>query len=87
MSNPQTEQAALDAHLQLKAAEAEYESLRVKLDSDLMTQKAGAATVGADYQPGAAAGRDRQSALRSRRNFRTGVQGFEGQGRRVDHPE
>jgi multidrug efflux pump subunit AcrA (membrane-fusion protein) len=33
----------------LKAAEAEYQSLRVKLQSDLMNQKAGAATVNADY--------------------------------------
>ena len=49
MSNPQTEQAAVDAQLQLRAAEAELRSLKVKLDSDLMTQKAGAATVGADY--------------------------------------
>src|SRR5258707_14390992 len=49
MSNPQVEQAAVDARLQLKAAEAEYQSLRVRLDSDLMTQKAGAATVTADY--------------------------------------
>src|SRR6516164_9662270 len=49
MSNPQTEQEAADAALQLKAAEAELKSLRVKLDSDLMTQKAGAATVNADY--------------------------------------
>src|SRR5580692_10023498 len=29
MSNPQTEQASVDAQLQLKAAEAEYQSLRV----------------------------------------------------------
>jgi multidrug efflux pump subunit AcrA (membrane-fusion protein) len=49
MSNSQVEQAAIDAQLQLKAAEAEYQSLRVKLDSELMTQKAGAATVNADY--------------------------------------
>jgi multidrug efflux pump subunit AcrA (membrane-fusion protein) len=49
MSNPQVEQAAIDAQLQLKAAEAALQSLRGKLDSDLMTQKAGAATVGADY--------------------------------------
>ncbi len=49
MSNPQAEQVALDAKLQLKAAEAEYQSLRVKLQSDLMNQKAGAATVTADY--------------------------------------
>jgi len=50
LSNPQVEQAALDAQLQVKAAEAEYQSQRVKLDSDLMSQKAGAATVGADYR-------------------------------------
>src|SRR5947199_4632866 len=49
MSNPQVEQAAVDARLQLKAAEAEYQSLRVKLQSDLMNQKAGAATVNSDY--------------------------------------
>ena len=49
MTNPATEQAALDAELQLKAAEAEYDSLRVKLESDLMTQKAGAATVTQDF--------------------------------------
>jgi multidrug resistance efflux pump len=49
MSNPQVEQAALDARLQLRAAEAALQSQRVKLQSDLMNQKAGAATVGADY--------------------------------------
>ncbi len=49
MSNPQVEQAAIDAQLQVKAAQAELASLKVKLDSDLMTQKAGAATVNADY--------------------------------------
>lgn len=49
MSNVQVEQAAVDAKLQLKAAEAEYQSLGVRLQSDLMTQKAGAATVTADY--------------------------------------
>jgi HlyD family secretion protein len=49
MSNPQVEQAALDARLQLKAAEAALQSQRVKLQSDLMNQKAGAATVTADY--------------------------------------
>ena len=49
MSNPQVEQAAIDANLQLKAAEAELQSLRVTLNSNLMTQKADAATVNADY--------------------------------------
>ena len=49
MSNPQVEQAAVDASLQLKAADAEYQSLRVTLQSNLMNQKAGAATVNSDY--------------------------------------
>jgi HlyD family secretion protein len=49
MSNSQVEQAAVDAKLQLKAAEAEYQSLRVTLESNLMNQKAGAATVNSDY--------------------------------------
>jgi HlyD family secretion protein len=49
MSNPQVEQEAVDAKLQLKAAEAEYQSLRVTLQSNLMNQKAGAATVNSDY--------------------------------------
>jgi HlyD family secretion protein len=49
MSNPQVEQEAIDAHLQWKAAEAEYQSQRMKLESDYMNQKAGAATVTADY--------------------------------------
>jgi len=49
MSNPQVEQAAVDAQLQLKAAEAEYQSQKMTLESALMNQKAGAATVQADY--------------------------------------
>jgi HlyD family secretion protein len=49
MSNSQVEQAAVDAKLQLKAAEAEYQSLRVTLESNLMNQRAGAATVNSDY--------------------------------------
>lgn len=49
MTNPQVEQSAVDAQLQYKAAEAEYQSQRMKLESDLMNQKAGAATVKADY--------------------------------------
>jgi len=48
MSNPQTEQAAVDAQLLLKATEEEYQSLRVRLESELLNQKAGAATVHAE---------------------------------------
>jgi RND family efflux transporter MFP subunit len=49
MSNPQVEQAAVDAELQWKAAVADYQSQKMKLESDLMNQKAAAATVTADY--------------------------------------
>lgn len=49
MSNPQVEQAAVDAQLQWKAAVADYQSQKMKLESDLMNQKAAAATVKADY--------------------------------------
>jgi RND family efflux transporter MFP subunit len=50
MSNPQVQQEALDAQLQLKAAEAQAQSLRVKLNSEFMGQKAAAATVSADHR-------------------------------------
>jgi RND family efflux transporter MFP subunit len=49
MSNPQVEQAAVDAQLQWKAAVADYQSQKMRLESDLMNQRAGAATVKADY--------------------------------------
>jgi HlyD family secretion protein len=50
MSNPQLQQEALDAQLQLRAAEAEYQNLKVKLQSDLMDQMASAATVNTDFK-------------------------------------
>lgn len=50
MSNPQLQQEALDAELQVKAAQAELQNVRVKLESDLMAQKSLAATVGTDFK-------------------------------------
>jgi HlyD family secretion protein len=50
LTDPQLQQELMDAQLQLKAARVEYQNLQAKLQSDLMTQRAGAATVGADYQ-------------------------------------
>ena len=49
LSNPQTEQEAKDAELQLKAAEADYKNLEVTVESNLLTEKANAATVTSDY--------------------------------------
>jgi len=46
--DPQLQQELLDAQLALKGAQADLTNVRAKLQSDLMTQKAGAATVGAD---------------------------------------
>lgn len=48
--DPTLQQQLLDAQLQLKGVEADYQNTQAKLQSDLMTQKAGAATVGADQQ-------------------------------------
>jgi len=48
LADPTLAQQLLDAQLQLKGALADYQNTKAKLQSDLMTQKAGAATVGAD---------------------------------------
>ncbi len=48
--DPELQQQLLDAQLLLKAAKADYVNTQAKLESDLMTQRAGAATVGADQK-------------------------------------
>ena len=49
LTNPQVEQQATDSDFQVKAAEADEENLKVKLESDTMTQKAAIATINAQY--------------------------------------
>src|SRR6202521_1156830 len=49
LSNPQMEQQAMDAEFQVKAAEADQESLRVRLESENMTQQSAIATINAEY--------------------------------------
>jgi HlyD family secretion protein len=49
LSNPQLEQQATDTDLQVKAAEADQENLKVRLESETMTQKAAVATINAQY--------------------------------------
>jgi len=49
LSNPQMEQQALDAEFQVKAAQADQESLRVRLESENMTQQSAIATIIAEY--------------------------------------
>ncbi|HXD33031.1 MAG TPA: HlyD family efflux transporter periplasmic adaptor subunit [Pyrinomonadaceae bacterium] len=49
LSNPQMEQQAIDADFQVKAAEADQQNLRVKLESDTMTQQSAVATINSEY--------------------------------------
>ncbi len=50
LSNPELEQAAQDAELQLRALEAEYTDLEVRLSSELLDRQANMATVKANYE-------------------------------------
>jgi len=50
LSNPQVEQEAINADLDLKSALANYDNTKAKVDSDLMTVQAEAATVAAEYE-------------------------------------
>ncbi|HEY9464285.1 MAG TPA: HlyD family efflux transporter periplasmic adaptor subunit [Vicinamibacterales bacterium] len=50
LSNPQLEQEALNAKLALQSAEATLENLRVKLQSDFLTQQSQVAALDADFQ-------------------------------------
>ncbi|HEY2906908.1 MAG TPA: HlyD family efflux transporter periplasmic adaptor subunit [Vicinamibacterales bacterium] len=49
LSNPQLEQELMDAQLKLAAAEAGLANLRVQLQNDLLTTRAAAALIEADY--------------------------------------
>src|SRR6266446_6420173 len=49
LSNPQMEQQAMDAEFQVKAAEADQQNLRVRLESDGMTQQSAIATINSEY--------------------------------------
>jgi HlyD family secretion protein len=49
LSNPRVEQEAMDADFQVKAAEADKESLRTKLESESMTQQSTIAGINSEY--------------------------------------
>ncbi|MBI3653992.1 MAG: HlyD family efflux transporter periplasmic adaptor subunit [Acidobacteria bacterium] len=49
LSNPQLEQTAMEAGSQLQASEADYASLKVRLERQVLDQKAAAATVQSDF--------------------------------------
>lgn len=50
LSDPSLEQQLLDAQLALQSARADYTNARAKLESDMMSQRAGAATVSDDQR-------------------------------------
>ncbi len=50
LSNAELQQSSVDAEYQLRAAQADFNNLKVKLESDRMTQQAAAASVHSDYQ-------------------------------------
>ncbi len=54
--DPNNQEQLLDAQLQLKAAQADLQNTKARLQSDLMTQRAGASTVSSD---------DKQAALQA----------------------
>ncbi len=49
LSNPQIDQQAIDAEFQMKAAQADGEVLKVRLEGDNMTQQSAIATINAEY--------------------------------------
>jgi len=49
LSNPQMEQQAMDAEFQMKGAEADEQVLRVRLESDTMTQQSAITSINAEY--------------------------------------
>ena len=53
LTDPSVQEQMLDAQLQLKAAQADLQNVKARLQSDLMTQRAGAATVSADQHQAA----------------------------------
>jgi len=50
LSNPELQREVLDAEYQLKAAQADFENLKVQVNSDLLNQKAATAAVRSDYE-------------------------------------
>src|ERR1700686_3187324 len=50
LSNPELQHDVLDAEYQLKAAQADYESLKVTLSSELLNQRSATAIVRSEYE-------------------------------------
>ena len=64
LSDPNVQQALNDAEQQLRAAEADYNSLKARLDAETLNQRAAAAIVRADYRERADRTRDERGPVR-----------------------
>ena len=62
--DPSTQQQLMDAQLQLQAAKADLQNTRAKAESDLMTQRAAAATVNQDEKQAQLQAQTDQSLLK-----------------------
>src|SRR5437660_45849 len=50
LTNPELQRDTLDAEYQLKAAEAQFQSVKAQMGSDILNQKAAAAAVRSEYE-------------------------------------
>ena len=66
LTSPEVEQAARDAELQYKAAEAELTTLRATLQRELLDQEANAARVHSEYPAGQDGERDKRQSRQER---------------------
>jgi hypothetical protein len=82
MSNPELEQSVQDVGLQLRAAEARYEDLKVQLESQLLNQRA-RGSVQADFRNRRPSARGRQGDPRSGHHRRPRAQALGGTGQRA----
>ncbi len=70
LSNPQTQQAAMTADLDLRTAKDNYEVLKADLERDLLAQRAAAAAVAVGCRAGADERRRRRADGQERASFR-----------------
>jgi hypothetical protein len=74
LTNPQLEQQLQDGELKLAAAVAGLENLKVQLNNDLLTTRAAAATVEANYNKAKMQAADERSAREGQARVGPGAQ-------------
>ena len=80
LTSPELEQAARDAELQAKAAEAELTTLRATLQRELLDQESTTARVHSEYRAGQDGGRNQRKSEKERPRRRSGLQDLDMKG-------